>query len=157
MTESSARNKLFMFSPSQVSLSRIFSPRPIGVRLRPPIQANLIRAKTVSYEGSSSARSASWLVAQGSVLHRAFGLHVPVRLWRQRGFHLGSRRLGSNYAMPGGGPGWNVDSIVQIDFRGPIVFQHRFQDNWRLVGNRSVDSLANEELCFQFIRDLVSK
>jgi hypothetical protein len=72
-------------------------------------------------------------------------------------FHLGWRRLGSDYAMPSAGPGWNVHTIVQFDFRGQIVFQHRCQDKWRFGGNRFVDSLANEELCFQLVRDLASK
>jgi hypothetical protein len=72
-------------------------------------------------------------------------------------FHLGWRRLGSDYAMPSAGPGWNVHTIVQFDFRGQILFQHRCQDKWRFGGNRFVDSLANEELCFQLVRDLASK
>ena len=72
-------------------------------------------------------------------------------------FHLGWRRLGTEYAMPSAGPGWNVHTIVQFDFRGQIVFQHRCQDKWRFGGNRFVDSLANEELCFQLVRDLASK
>ncbi len=59
--------------------------------------------------------------------------------------------------MPSAGPGWNVHTIVQFDFRGQIVFQHRCQDKWRFGGNRFVDSLANEELCFQLVRDLASK
>jgi hypothetical protein len=72
-------------------------------------------------------------------------------------FHLGWRRLGSDYAMPSAGPGWNVHTIVQFDFRGQIVFQHRCQDKWRFGGNRFVDSLANEELCFQWVQELSSK
>jgi hypothetical protein len=72
-------------------------------------------------------------------------------------FHLGWRRFGTEYAMPSAGPGWNVHTIVQFDFRGQIVFQHRCQDKWRFGGNRFVDSLANEELCFQLVRDLASQ
>lgn len=72
-------------------------------------------------------------------------------------FHLGWRRLGSDYAMPSAGPGWNVHTIVQFDFRGQIVFQHRCQDKWRFGGNRFVDSLANEELCFRWVEELASK
>jgi hypothetical protein len=34
---------------------------------------------------------------------------------------------------------------------------HRCQDKWRFGGNRFVDSLANEELCFQLVRELASK
>jgi hypothetical protein len=71
-------------------------------------------------------------------------------------FHLGWRRLGSDYAMPSAGPGWNVHTIVQFDFRGQIVFQHRCQDKWRLGGNRFVDSLANEQLCFDLVQQLAS-
>jgi hypothetical protein len=72
-------------------------------------------------------------------------------------FHLGWRRLGSEYAMPNAGPGWNVHTIVQYDFRGQIVFQHRCQDKWRFGGNRFVDSLANEKLCFDLVQELASK
>jgi len=72
-------------------------------------------------------------------------------------FHLGWRRLGSDYAMPSAGPGWNVHTIVQFDFRGQIIFQHRCQDKWRFGGNRFVDSLANEELCFRWVEELASK
>jgi hypothetical protein len=72
-------------------------------------------------------------------------------------FHLGWRRLGSDYAMPSAGPGWNVHTIIQFDFRGQIIFQHRCQDKWRFGGNRFVDSLANEELCFRWVEELASK
>ncbi|MBN8602599.1 MAG: hypothetical protein J0M26_16305 [Planctomycetes bacterium] len=72
-------------------------------------------------------------------------------------FHLGWRRLGSDYAMPCAGPGWNVHTIVQFDFRGQIIFQHRCQDKWRFGGNRFVDSLANEELCFRWVEELATK
>ena len=71
-------------------------------------------------------------------------------------FHLGWRRLGSDYAMPAAGPGWNQHTIVQYDFRGQIIFQHRCQDKWRFGGNRFNDSLANEELCFRLVRELTS-
>ncbi|MFN7735519.1 MAG: hypothetical protein ACK52S_18820 [Pirellula sp.] len=46
---------------------------------------------------------------------------------------------------------------MQFDFRGQILFQHRCQDKWRLGGNRFVDSLANEQLCFDFVQQLASK
>jgi hypothetical protein len=69
-------------------------------------------------------------------------------------FHLAWRKLNTEYAIPKAGPGWNTHTIVQYDFRGQIVFQHRCQDKWRFGGNRFVDSLANEELCFQLVREL---
>lgn len=69
-------------------------------------------------------------------------------------FHLAWRFLGTDYAMPAKAPGWDVHTIVQHDFDGRIVFQHRCQDKWRLGGNRRNDSLANEELCFNLIADL---
>ncbi|GIW80411.1 MAG: hypothetical protein KatS3mg105_2218 [Gemmatales bacterium] len=56
--------------------------------------------------------------------------------------------------MPGKSPGWNQHTIVQYDFDGQIVFQHRCQDKWRLAGNRRNDSLANEDLCFNLVADL---
>lgn len=69
-------------------------------------------------------------------------------------FHLAWRRLGTEYAMPTAGPGWDVHTIVQFDFAGRIVFQHRCQDKWRFCGNRRNDSLRNEDLCFGFVKDL---
>ncbi len=69
-------------------------------------------------------------------------------------FHLAWRKLGTEYAMPPYPPGWNVHTIVQYDFEGKIVFQHRCQDKWRLGGNRRNTSLANEDYCFNLIADL---
>ncbi len=71
-------------------------------------------------------------------------------------FHLAWRKLNTEYAMPKAGP-WNTHTIVQYDFHGQIVFQHRCQDKWRFGGNRFVDSLANEKLCFELVRELASK
>lgn len=72
-------------------------------------------------------------------------------------FHLGWRKLDTEYAMPSAGPGWDVHTIVQFDFRGQIVFQHRCQDKWKFGGNRFNESLRNEQLCFDLVRDLASK
>lgn len=69
-------------------------------------------------------------------------------------FHLAWRFLGTEYAMPAKGPGWNIHTIVQYDFTDQIIFQHRCQDKWRLAGNRRNDLLLNEELCFNFVADL---
>ncbi len=70
-------------------------------------------------------------------------------------FHLGWRKLGTEYAMPRKAPGWNVHTIVQYDFADQIVFQHRCQDKWKLGGgNRRNPSLANEDYCFNLIADL---
>ncbi len=59
--------------------------------------------------------------------------------------------------MPKAGPDWNTHTIVQYDFRGQILFQHRCQDKWRLGGNRRVESLANEDLCFELVSELARK
>ncbi len=72
-------------------------------------------------------------------------------------FHLAWRKLNTEYAMPKAGPGWNTHTIVQYDFRGQIIFQHRCQDKWRLGSNRRVDSLANEELCFELVSQLARR
>jgi Mannosyltransferase putative len=72
-------------------------------------------------------------------------------------FHLAWRKLNTQYALPQAGPGWNTHTIVQYDFHGQIVFQHRCQDKWRFGGNRFVESLANEKLCFELVRELASK
>ncbi len=69
-------------------------------------------------------------------------------------FHLAWRKLNTDYAMPKAGPGWNEHTIVQFDFRNQIIFQHRCQDKWRFGGNRMVKTLANEEYCFELIREL---
>lgn len=69
-------------------------------------------------------------------------------------FHLAWRFLGTDYAMPAKAPGWNVHTIVQYDFENRIVFQHRCQDKWRFAGNRRNNSLANEDLCFELIKQL---
>lgn len=69
-------------------------------------------------------------------------------------FHLAWRKLDTEYAMPTAGPGWDVHTIVQFDFRGQIVFQHRCQDKWKFGGNRFNESLRNEQLCFDFVREL---
>lgn len=72
-------------------------------------------------------------------------------------FHLAWRKLRTEFAMPSAGPGWDVHTIVQFDHRGQIVFQHRCQDKWRLGGNRFNQSLANEQLCFDLVRELASR
>lgn len=71
-------------------------------------------------------------------------------------FHLGWRKMATEYAMPARDPGWDVHTIVQWDFDSDRVwFQHRCQDKWRLGGNnRKNNSLANEDLCFQLCREL---
>jgi len=72
-------------------------------------------------------------------------------------FHLAWRKLGTDYAMPTAGPGWDVHTIVQFDHAGRIVFQHRCQDKWKFDGNRFNDSLRNEQLCFDLVAELKSK
>ncbi len=37
------------------------------------------------------------------------------------------------------------------------MFQHRCQDKWRFGGNRFVDSLANEQFCFDLVKELSTK
>ncbi|MCS7022599.1 MAG: alpha-1,3-mannosyltransferase family protein [Gemmataceae bacterium] len=59
-------------------------------------------------------------------------------------FHLARRFLGTEYAMGPHPPGWNQHTIVQYDFDGQVIFQHRCQDKWKLGGgNRRNNSLAN--------------
>ncbi len=62
-------------------------------------------------------------------------------------FHLGWRRLGTEYAMPPKGPGWEGECcIVQHAFDGTPAVLHRCQDKWRLDGrNRRVSGLVLEE------------
>jgi hypothetical protein len=69
-------------------------------------------------------------------------------------FHLAWRKLGTDYAMPRRPPGWNEHTVLQYDFEDQLVFQHRCHDKWQLEGNRRVDSLVNESLCFELIREL---
>jgi hypothetical protein len=72
-------------------------------------------------------------------------------------FHLGWRKLGSDYAMPDRSPGWVIHTITQHDFQGNVLFNHRCQDKWQFAGNRRVDQLDNEQLCFRFIDELKAK
>jgi hypothetical protein len=69
-------------------------------------------------------------------------------------FHLGWRRLNSHYAMPPYPPGWNTHTILQHDWSGRIIFQHRCQDKWRLAGNRRTPGLEHEDLCLDFLAEL---
>jgi hypothetical protein len=72
-------------------------------------------------------------------------------------FHLGWRKLDSDYAIPKRPPGWKIHTIIQYDFDDNVLFQHRCQDKWKKEGNRKELSLANEEYCFEIVADLFTK
>jgi hypothetical protein len=70
-------------------------------------------------------------------------------------FRLAWRRLGTPYAMPGWWPGWDLHTILQTDFEGEVLFQHRCQDKWRLDGsNRPGQTLHHEAWHFALVEDL---
>lgn len=70
-------------------------------------------------------------------------------------FHLAWRLLRTPYAMPPHGPGWQTHTILQYDFQGRLLFQHRCQDKWRYdAGNMRCDLLAHEATCWHLLHEL---
>ena len=64
-------------------------------------------------------------------------------------FHISWRRCGSDYAIPSAKPIWIEHTVVQHDFEGNRLFQHRCSDKWALDGNnRANPNLEHEEDCF---------
>jgi hypothetical protein len=71
-------------------------------------------------------------------------------------FHLAWRKLGTEYAMPPH-PMRPLDGVVMLqhDFEGRVLFQHRHGDKWQLDGgNRHIQGFVDEEVCLGFVSDL---
>lgn len=72
-------------------------------------------------------------------------------------FHLGWRKLGSDYAMPKTRPGWEGNPgicIVQHNTRGERVLYHRCQDKWRLEGGNQIAELHDEKIHHSLVENL---
>lgn len=70
-------------------------------------------------------------------------------------FHLGWRKCGSDYAITSTPPIWTGHTILQHDFQGRRLFQHRCRDKWRLDGRNRLDpSWQDEEVCIDFLTEL---
>lgn len=72
-------------------------------------------------------------------------------------FHLAWRRVGQEYSLvphrPSGLAGDLV--ILQFDFNGKLLFQHRNRDKWSLDGsNRRISGFVMEDLCVEFLASL---
>jgi len=59
--------------------------------------------------------------------------------------HIAWRLLKSEYALPRFWPGWDGHMILQHDFQGRVLFEHRTTDKWSLVGNHLGDGSAVSE------------
>ncbi len=70
-------------------------------------------------------------------------------------FHMAFRRLGLPYAMPGRGIRPLRGTMVQHDFAGRRLFQHRNGAKWTLFGrNPRVRGFMFERECRQFLKEL---
>lgn len=69
-------------------------------------------------------------------------------------FHLAWRKLGQDYAMPND-PVRAMDGVMlQHDFAGRLLFQHRNFGKWKLRGNRHIAGFRYEGECLGFIEEL---
>jgi hypothetical protein len=71
-------------------------------------------------------------------------------------FRFAWHRTGSVYAMPPRIP-WTEAAILQGDFQGNVVFQHRHGPKWSLFGNRRYPDFLHEQACFDFLADLAAR
>jgi hypothetical protein len=70
-------------------------------------------------------------------------------------FHLAWRRLQQLYAMPQRGPGSLPGTILQYDFAGQPLFQHRNFAKWQLHGpNRHIVGFRHEKQCLAYLHEL---
>ena len=69
-------------------------------------------------------------------------------------FHLAWRKIGQDYAMPAH-PVRALDGVMlQYDFAGKLLFQHRNFAKWTLENNRRVPGFRLEKECLGFIDEL---
>ena len=69
-------------------------------------------------------------------------------------FHLAWRKIGQTYAMPDKSVEPLEATMLQFDFAGRRLFQHRNFAKWKLEGNRHVPGFRLEEECLTFAADL---
>ena len=69
-------------------------------------------------------------------------------------FHLAWRKIGQDYAMPERGVEPLDATMLQFDFLGERLFQHRNFAKWRLGENRHIVGFRLERECYGFIEEL---
>ena len=69
-------------------------------------------------------------------------------------FHLAWRKIGQTYAMPNKPVEPLEATMLQFDFAGRRLFQHRNFAKWKLEGNPRIPGFRLEEECLTFIADL---
>jgi hypothetical protein len=71
-------------------------------------------------------------------------------------FHLAWRKIGQDYAMPERGVEPLDSTMLQFDFQGKRLFQHRNFAKWRLDSNKHIVGFKLEKECMSFISELRS-
>ena len=69
-------------------------------------------------------------------------------------FHLAWRKIGQTYAMPNKPVEPLEATMLQFDFAGRRLFQHRNFAKWKLEGNPRIPGFRLEEECLAFAADL---
>ena len=69
-------------------------------------------------------------------------------------FHIAWRKIGQTYAMPNAAPLALQATILQHDFAGGRLFQHRNFAKWTLEGNPRIAGFQFEKECLRFLAAL---
>jgi hypothetical protein len=69
-------------------------------------------------------------------------------------FRFAWHRSNVKFAMPNKGVKVKQHVLLQHDFKGKVLFQHRFGDKWSLARNRKIAGFIHEPDCLQFIQEL---
>jgi hypothetical protein len=69
-------------------------------------------------------------------------------------FHLAWRKLGQDYAMTSHPVRALKGVMLQFDFAGRLLFQHRNFGKWTLYGNRRIAGFRLERECLGFVAEL---
>jgi hypothetical protein len=72
-------------------------------------------------------------------------------------YHLAWRKLGQEYAMPSREVEPLEATMLQFDFEGKRLFQHRNFAKWKLDGNKHIVGFKLEKECMQFVAELREK
>ena len=72
-------------------------------------------------------------------------------------FHLAWRKIGQEYAMPDRGVEPLEATMLQFDFEGERLFQHRNFAKWKLADNKHIVGFRLEKECMQFVAELREK
>ncbi len=68
-------------------------------------------------------------------------------------FRLAWHRCNAKFAMPSKGVGFGLHTMLQHDFEGKLIFQHRYGDKWNLKRNRVCPGFLHEDKCFEFVEN----